>query len=236
MDVNVDRPLPDPRAEEPLTAAGALERAERAAWRTRRLLDASRNPHGDDHLRMLLTGGGDDRLGRHCRRRSRPHPGMSGDHCLLDLDAGLGVLADSPAISGGIKVVDRFEANLSSGRKNFFWRFLPAYAFALGETAMWSILFKVMPGSEVVLTMWLVTAIMAGLFVGRFVLFQFWEDLVFAASVAMAWSLYLLQDRRLAALAIVPLLAVVVATACLDRRWRVWVRDLRVADAETEGR
>ena len=84
--------------------------------------------------------------------------------------------------------------------------------------------------------MWLVTAIMAGLFVGRFVLFQFWENLVFAACVAIAWSLYLPRDRRLAALAIVPLLAVVVATACLDRRWRVWVRDPRVADAETEGR
>ena len=218
-------------------AAGALERAERAAWRTRRLLDASR---------AILTGtiacgcclpavvmigwdatAGDD-LGR-----------ILG--CLVIIAFSIWMLVSVfwliPRRSrGGIKVVDRFEANLSPGRKNFFWRFLPACAFVLGATAMWSILFKVLPGSGMVLAMWLVTAIMAGRFVGRFVLFQFWEDLVFAASVAIAWSLYLPRDRRLAALAIVPLLAVVVATACLDRRWRVWARDLRVADAETEGR
>jgi hypothetical protein len=45
--------------------------------------------------------------------------------------------------------------------------------------------------------MWTVVAMYSGFFVGRFFLFHFWEDLLFAASVALAWGLYLLQARQL---------------------------------------
>jgi hypothetical protein len=221
VNVYTDRPLQDPRE----------------AWRTRRLLDASR---------AILTG-------TIAFGFCLPAVVMIGWDATAAGDLGrvLGLLVITGFLiwmlisvfwliprrsRGGVKVVDRFETNLSQVRRNFWWRFLPAYALVLGTTALWSILFNVMPGSGVVLTMWLVTAMLAGLFVALFVLFQFWEDLVFAGSVAMAWSLYLLPDRRLAPLVIVPLLAVVVATVCLDRRWPAWVSDLRAADAETESR
>jgi len=133
--------------------------------------------------------------------------------------------------SGGVKVVDCVETNLNAIRKHPVRRLVPLYALVLGAFLVWSYLFKVMPYWGVVIAMWTVVAVLAGFFVGRFCRFRFWEDLLFAASVACAWSLYLSQARHLALLAIVPPLAVIVGTVCLQQRWRRWVLSLPACEA-----
>jgi hypothetical protein len=134
--------------------------------------------------------------------------------------------------SGGVKVVDRIEVNLNEIRKHPIRRLVPGYALTLAFLLAWSYLFKTMPYSGIMIVMWTVVAIYSGFFVGRFFLFHLWEDLLFAASVALAWGLYLLQARQLASLAIVPPLAVIVGTVCLHHRWRNWVRSLPASEAE----
>ncbi|HEV3162557.1 MAG TPA: hypothetical protein VGZ22_00855 [Isosphaeraceae bacterium] len=133
--------------------------------------------------------------------------------------------------AGAVSVVDRVEVNLNEIQKHPFRRLVPAYAWVLGWFLLWGYLFKVMPYSAVVITMWTVTAVLTGVFIGRFVYFQFWEDLVFAASVTLAWGLYLLRLPRLALVAALPPIAVILATICLYQRWRTWVRSVPAAEA-----
>lgn len=110
-------------------------------------------------------------------------------------------------------------------------RLVPAYAVWFSAFLAWSYQFKVLPYSGVVIAMWSVTGVLTGVFIARFVLFQFWEDLLFAASVAAAWALYLLPVERLAPLAVMPPLAVILGTVCLHRRWRAWVCSLPAHEA-----
>jgi uncharacterized membrane protein YjjP (DUF1212 family) len=134
--------------------------------------------------------------------------------------------------SGGVKVVDRIEENLNEIRKHPIRRLVPGYALTMASIFACLYLFNMMYYSSIMIMMWTVVAMYSGFFVGRFFLFHFWEDLLFAASVALAWGLYLLQARQLASLAIVPPLAVIVGTVCLHHRWRNWVRSLPASEAE----
>jgi len=225
-----ERPIPDPRAERPLTAQSALHDADRAARQTRRLLEASRGIlTGNIALISCLPAtlmawwqaGGD-------RNRFLGALVMIGFAAWVAVSLRWMVRLRS---SGGVRVVDRIEANLDAIRKHPFRRLAPAYALTFGALLAWSYLFKVLPYSGVVIAMWSVTGVLTGLFIARFVWFRFWEDLLFAASVASAWALYLLPVGRLAPLAIVPPLAVILGTVCLHRRWRAWVCSLPAPEA-----
>jgi hypothetical protein len=227
-----DRPIPDPRAERPLTAQSALRDADRAARQARRLLEASRGIlSGNIALISCLPAtlmawwqaGGD-------RNRLLGALVMIGSAAWVAVSLRWMVRLRS---SGGVRVVDRVEANLDAIGKHPFRRLAPAYALTFGAFLAWSYLFEVLPYSGVVIAMWSVTGVLTGFFIARFVLYRFWEDLLFAASVASAWALYLLPVGRLAPLAIVPPQAIIVGTICLHRRWRAWVRSLPApGDAE----
>ena len=234
-----DRPLPDPRDEQPLSARDALQDADQAAKQTRRLVDASRSivtgnlAMGSCLPATLMVWWEVDRD----VDRSR----VLG--ALVMIGFAVWVLVSFRWMirlrsSGGVKVVDFIETNLNSVRKHPFRQVVPVYAVMLVMCLIWSYLFRVMPYLGVLIAMWTVVAVWAGFFVGRFFRFRFWEDLLFAASVALAWCLYLLQARQLAALAIVPPLAVIVGTFCLHQRWRHWVASLpesELALASPEG-
>jgi hypothetical protein len=227
-----DRPLPDPRVEQMLSAHGALRDADQAALRTRRLLDASRS---------MLTGNMAMGFCLPATLMVWWEVARDGDRsrvlgALVMIGFAAWVLLSLRWLvglrsSGGVKVVDRIEVNLDEIREHPIRRLVPYCAVMLASGLAWSYLFRVMPYSGIVIVMWTVVAMFSGLFVGRFFLFHFWEDLLFAVSVALAWGLYLLQARQLAPLAIVPPRAVIVGTVCLHHRWRNWARSLPASEA-----
>ncbi len=227
-----DSPLPDPRAEPPLSAYGALGIADEAARHARRLLDASRSIlTGNIAMGLclpatLMVWWQFDRHGDRSRILG----------ALIMIGFALWVLVSLQWMvwlrsSGGVAVIDCVEAKLNAIREHPFRRLAPFYGLLLCTSLVWVYLFKVMPNWGVLIAMWTVAAALAGLFVGRFFRFHFWEDLLFAASVFSAWSLYLLQAQRLAPLALVPLVAVIVGTVCLHQRWRHWVGSLPTPEA-----
>jgi hypothetical protein len=63
-------------------------------------------------------------------------------------------------------------------------------------------------------------------FVRRFVVFQFWEDLLFAGCVALAYAPLFLQSRDLSPLSFLSLLLVILGAASLHSRWVTWTRSL----------
>jgi len=129
-----------------------------------------------------------------------------------------------------VRITDFVEANLKTIRQHPFRRLIPSFIFVFGAGLAWSYLFRVMPGTGVAMTMWMVASVLAGVFVARFLRFHFWEDLLFAASIAGAWSLYLLQAWRVAPLAIAPPLAIIVGAVCLHQRWHNWVGALPASE------
>ena len=63
-------------------------------------------------------------------------------------------------------------------------------------------------------------------FVHRFAIYRFWEDLLFAASVTLAYVPFLVQDGRLTPLCFLALFLVIFGAASLDRRWTIWTHSL----------
>jgi hypothetical protein len=221
---------PGPRAEQSLSARGAFLVAEEAGRRARRLVDASRS---------IFTGN----VAMFCCLPATlmiwwdvvPKDKSRILGALIMIAFAVWAVLSSLWLGrlrslGGVKITDSLEASLNTIRKHPFRRLAPSFVFVFGVVFAWSYLFKVMPNSGVVVSMWMVAFALAAFFVGRFLRFHFWEDILFAASVAGAWSLYLLQAWRLAPLAIVPPLAVILGTVCLHQRWRAWVRFLPVSD------
>ncbi len=229
-----DRPLPDPRQEGPVSAHGSLLRADRAAWRVRRLMDSSR---------CLLTGN----MAFLC---CLPATIMS-SWSLVEADWAriLGALVLFIAEFGivvsflrmgrlramaGLEVVDRVEVNLKEFGKIPNRRRVGFLTLYVAYMILCTILFtKVLPFWGMIAGMWLGAAFMAGFFVRRFVLFQFWEDLLFAASILMAWSLFLSQLRTeyMKILVLMPPLEVLVGTTFLYMRWREWARSFPISEA-----
>ena len=164
-----DRPLPDPRAEQPISACGVLQIADQAARHARRLLDASRS---------ILTG--NIAMG-FCLPatmmvwwqfdRDVDRSRILG--ALIMIGFALWVLVSIRWMvwfrsSGGVKVIDCVETNLNAILENPFRRLAPFYGLLLCASLVWLYLFKVMPNWGVLIAMWAVAAALAGLFVGRF--------------------------------------------------------------------
>jgi hypothetical protein len=159
-----DRPIPDPRDEPPFTAQSALRDADRAARQARRLLEASRGIlSGNMALIACLPAtlmfwwqvGGD---------RTR----VAGALVMIGFAAWVAVSLRwivRLRSSGGVKVVDRIEANMEEIGERPIRRLVPAYAVWFGAFLAWSYLFKVLPYSGVVIAMWSVTGVLTGVFI-----------------------------------------------------------------------
>ncbi len=63
-------------------------------------------------------------------------------------------------------------------------------------------------------------------FVRRFMVFRFWEDLLFAGCVALAYAPFFLGSWDLTPLSFVSLVLVIPGAASLHSRWVVWTRSL----------
>jgi uncharacterized membrane protein len=63
-------------------------------------------------------------------------------------------------------------------------------------------------------------------FVRRFVVFRFWEDLLFAGCVALAYAPFFLRSWDLIALSFLSLLLIIPGAASLHSRWVAWTRSL----------
>jgi hypothetical protein len=69
-------------------------------------------------------------------------------------------------------------------------------------------------------------------FIRRFVVFRFWEDLLFAGCVALAYAPFFLRSLDLTPLSFLSLLLVIPGTASLHSRWVAWTRSLADMDSE----
>lgn len=74
-----------------------------------------------------------------------------------------------------------------------------------------------------------------GYFICRCVIFRFWEDLLFAVAVALAYLPFPFQAWHLAPLCLVSFPMVIVGTACLHFRWVRWQRSAALQDVEAAG-
>jgi len=100
------------------------------------------------------------------------------------------------------------------------------FVFQILTMTLWNVAFRHMSNSAILAALAIGPALATGFFVYRFVVFRFWEDLLFAAAVVMAYTPFFLQDWRLTPLSFASLAAVVVGTVCLHRRWVHWARSL----------
>lgn len=96
----------------------------------------------------------------------------------------------------------------------------------------WSVAFRHMSDQQifVVLSLWPIMTI--GFFIYRFVAFRFWEDLLFAASIALAYLPFFLRAWHLLPLGLLSLPLAAIGTACLHLRWQNWVQSLAAQGEE----
>ncbi|QVL33750.1 hypothetical protein KIH39_07540 [Telmatocola sphagniphila] len=97
---------------------------------------------------------------------------------------------------------------------------------------LWSIAFRHMTDSALVAALSISPLLGVGYFVYRFVLYGFWEDLLFAAAVALAWIPFLFRAWNLAPLCLATFPLVIVGTSCLHRRWVRWQESFSLPNAE----
>ncbi len=71
-------------------------------------------------------------------------------------------------------------------------------------------------------------------FVVRFVAFQFWEDLLFAASVLLAYTPFFLSNWEYTPLCFLSLFFVLLGTASLQTRWTTWTQAIATVGYEQD--
>jgi len=134
-----------------------------------------------------------------------------------------------------VTVIDRREAEAQRAPAHPVWVavvFIAFYAFQTLIMAFWVAAFRHMSNSAILAALAVGPVLATGFFIYRFVVFQFWEDLLFAAAVVMAYTPFFLQAWRLTPVSFISLAAVVVGTICLHLRWVNWARSLPPEDGE----
>ena len=124
-----------------------------------------------------------------------------------------------------VRVIDRREEELQKATARPWKVVAVLLAFLVFQGLMvlgWSIAFRHMSEAAILAVMALAPLLGMIFFVRRFVLFQFWEDLLFAASVGLAFVPFLLLSWNLMGLCLLALVLVVVGTVCLQSRWVRW--------------
>lgn len=101
-------------------------------------------------------------------------------------------------------------------------------AFIIQAVSMvgWSMAFHQMSNWAILASLSIGPLLGIFFFVHRFVVFRFWEDLLFAVSVALAYAPFLLQAWDFTWLSFLALLLVILGAACLHIRWVTWTRSL----------
>lgn len=128
-----------------------------------------------------------------------------------------------------VTVIDRREAEarkaLASPRRVAAIFFLAFVSQAICGLVWW-IAFRHMSNSAILASLALGPVIGIGFFVRRFVLFQFWEDLLFAGCVALAYAPMFLRKWDLTPLSFLALVLVIAGGCSLNHRWVTWTRSL----------
>jgi hypothetical protein len=101
-----------------------------------------------------------------------------------------------------------------------------AYVFQALCAIGWGIAFRHMSNSAILASLAISPVIGMLYFVRRFVQFRFWEDLLFAGSVALAFAPMFLRTWDLTPLSFLALLLVIAGTVSLHFRWVTWTRSL----------
>jgi hypothetical protein len=134
-----------------------------------------------------------------------------------------------------VTVVDRREeaARTTVARP---WRligyFVAMFVFQAACALGWGVAFRHMSNAAIVASLLLLPIMGISYFVGRFVIYRFWEDLLFTGCVALAFAPMFLQARGLTPLSLLSLLLVILGAASLHSRWVIWSRSLAGMDSE----
>ena len=104
--------------------------------------------------------------------------------------------------------------------------FFLAYVFQAICCLAWGIAFRHMSNTAILVSLSLGPIIGIGFFVRRFVLFQFWEDLLFAGCVVLAYAPMFLRRWDLTPLSFLALVLVIAGGCSLNHRWVTWTRSL----------
>jgi hypothetical protein len=102
-------------------------------------------------------------------------------------------------------------------------------------SSLWSVAFQYMSSSAILAILSVGPLIAVGYFVYRFVSFLFWEDLVFAAAVALAWMPIPFMAWHLVPVCLAAFPMVIGATLSLHLRWARWQRSVALHNAEAPG-
>jgi hypothetical protein len=134
-----------------------------------------------------------------------------------------------------VTVVDRREEEVSKAIARP-WRAAAVLCALLVFQAVsvigWSIGLQYMSNGAILASLSITPLIGILFFVRRYMVFRFWEDLLFAGCVALAFAPFFLRTWDLTPLSLLSLLLVIPGTVSLHCRWAVWSRSL--ADMEGE--
>jgi hypothetical protein len=106
------------------------------------------------------------------------------------------------------------------------------FLFQMLATVLWSVAFRHMSNATILAALAVAPALATGFFVYRFVVYRFWEDLLFAAAVLMAYTPFFVHAWDLTPLSLAALAVVIVGTVSLHRRWVHWTRSLPAEDGD----
>jgi len=128
-----------------------------------------------------------------------------------------------------VTVVDRREDEVRKAVARP-WRAVAVLVALLGFQALsvigWSIGLRHMSNAAILASLSIGPLIGILFFVGRFMVFRFWEDLLFAGCVALAYAPFFLRSWDLTPLSFLSLLLVFTGAASLHSRWVAWSRSL----------
>jgi hypothetical protein len=128
-----------------------------------------------------------------------------------------------------VTVVDRREEEVRKAiarPKNAVAVLCALFAFQIVSFIVWSIGFRHMSNGAILASLSIGPLIGLLFFVRRFVFFRFWEDLLFAGCVALAFLPFFLRSWDLTPLSFLSLFLVILGTASLHARWVAWTRSL----------
>ena len=135
-----------------------------------------------------------------------------------------------------VYVLSQFEAQRVPASRVRVVAMLTFVFMALGMGVMlWTIDVNRVSQSAIIAFLSIGPLAAVGYFIIRFVMFRFWEDLLFAVAVALAYLPFPFQAWHLAPLCLLSFPMVLVGTACLHYRWVRWKRSSAFQNAESAG-
>lgn len=165
----------------------------------------------------------------------------------LELDAGLfgyialAVLSLSwmkrQRLRSSVYVLDQFETQPVPSRRALVFAVLISLFIFFGMSVAFFTTIDVnrLSQTAIIAVLSLGPLAVVGYFACRCVIFRFWEDLLFAVAVALAYLPFPFQAWHLAPLCLLTWPMVIVGTICLHLRWVRWQRSASIQNAETVG-